>query len=123
MPQILKKLRDPLMKREVVVKEKGDLCYLITAEVIIPQWVQNPRWNTASELYLLLVHKPDMVLLRSLSRGSGLTEDEIKVQAALAYTEFYRRCVANYENSKAKINTDVYKDVPYARSTELLKGE
>jgi hypothetical protein len=120
MPQIAKSLREPIKNHQQVAKEKGDLCFLITVEYIIPTWSEAPRWNTASAIRMALVHKPDMTLLRRIARGTPFPEDEVLNQAAMAYDEFYRRCVANYEDVKAKDNTDVYAGVLYSKKKEAI---
>lgn len=123
MPQIIPKLRDPLRKRQIACKEKGDLCFLITDQFIIPMWKAQPGWDTASRVRMALVQKPDLTMLRDMARGSPLSEDEIKNQAAMAYDEFYRRLVSNYENEKARKNGDVYAGLLFSKSHQITGGE
>lgn len=121
MPQINKARRQPLKDRKESMKEVGDVCYLITDLIIIPQWREAPRWTTISQLRRMLVQQPDLNKLKSLLRGCPFDDTEILNQAALAFEEFYRRCGGTYEDTKARQNTDVYAGVLYARSKEIMK--
>jgi hypothetical protein len=121
MPQIQKSKRQPLLDGKVAITEKGDLCYLITVRVIIPAWAAKAGWTTASELRRLLVQDPDLAKLKSVCRGSPFADAEILNQAAMAYHEFYRRVVSNYEDHKARANGDVFAGLVYSKSHLLGK--
>lgn len=123
MPQITRARRKPLVERKEPIKDVGDICYLITAQIIIPMWMAEPRWTTISKIRRMLVKDVDLNKLKSLLRGCPFDDTEILNQAALAYEEFYRRCGANYENDKARQNTDVYAGVPFAKTSNIYKGE
>jgi hypothetical protein len=123
MPQVIRALRPLLDSRQMVPKEVGDMCYLFTSQIIIPEWKAAPKWATISKLRRMLLLTPDLNKLKGLVRGCPFDDTEILNQAALAYEEFYRRCGGNYETEKARLNTDVYASVPYAKSQQVLKGE
>lgn len=123
MPQVIRSLRPLLDSRTMAPKEVGDMCYLFTSQIIIPAWKAAPRWTTLSNLRRTLVLAPDVNRLKGFVRGCPFDDTEILNQAALAFEEFYRRCGGNYENEKARLNTDVYAGIPYAKSQQTLKGE
>ncbi len=123
MPQIIKKLREPLKSLSISAKEVGEVCYLFTANYIIPTWAAKPGWTTASKIRMTLVQNPDRTQLRNWVRGCPFDDTELLNQAAMAYDEFYRRVVANYEDMKAKQNTDVFLGVMYAKSSVHLEDK
>lgn len=122
MPQIKRALRDPLKSLLIAAQEVGEICYIYTANHIIPIWQAKPGWTTASKIRRMFVQDPDMRMLRHWVQGAPFDDKELLNQAAMAYDEFYRRVVSNYEDFKAKQNTDVYSGVQfgkaYARSLE-----
>lgn len=123
MPQIMKSRRQGVAAGTLAITDKGDLCYLVTVQIIIPMWKATPRWDTVSVLRKMLVQSPDMAKLKSVCRGSPYAEEEIINQAALAFLEFYRRVAANYEDNKARMNGDVYAGVVFSKSAKLTQGE
>lgn len=88
----------------------GDINYLFT-ELLIRKWMANPCYQTIHDLKratVVMAGDDDFWELRATLLEHGVADVDIRVAAELAYNEFQRRIVADYEDAKAASNGDVY---------------